>query len=194
MSIIIAAKTDGYVTMTFDSLEISGGCCRLLEDDERRKVLVIGNVLVGSAGRVSSIRRLVSHPEWFDTHGRPFDKRFIVTQIIPKFYEELDKHELLKTEENEPNGLDASIMLACGDRLFEIDSTFAVNEVDKFCAVGCTKRLIFPLISEMEEGKEREAMRSAVRLSGDLSLSVGPPYYEIDTVNCEYRLIDGGQC
>ena len=86
MSIVIASKIGDRVVMVGDSAETIGSEVETLTEKERMKVLKIGDVLVGSAGRVKHIRRLVEHPEWFETKGEPFDKKFIVTHIIPRLF------------------------------------------------------------------------------------------------------------
>ena len=189
MSIIIAAKTGDCVTMICDSLECAREQSYLLEDEERYKIQMIGNVLVGSAGKVRAIRRLISHPEWFDTDGKPFDKRFIVTEIVPKFFKDLDEYSLLKCEKGEIPSSSSSVLMACEDRLFLLKDNFSVFEIDKCCAIGCTKYLIDPLIRDPEEGKEFEVMLSAMRLSSELSPAVGAPYYYADTKTLKYEMI-----
>ena len=111
MSIIIAVKENNRVLMMGDSMEISREESYTLHDEKRLKILVLGDVLVGSAGRVRSIRRLVSHPEWFDTKGAELDKRFIVNEIVPKFWAELDEHGFIKYEDE---SLPISEVGSCG--------------------------------------------------------------------------------
>lgn len=117
MSIIIASKIENRVVVVGDSAESLEGSVDILTDKERLKVLRIGDVLVGSAGRVRNIRRLVEHPEWFDTKGAPFDKKFIVTKIIPRLFEDLSHHRILNTQEDFPENR-ASVIMAHKDKIF----------------------------------------------------------------------------
>ena len=189
MSIIIASKIEDRVVLICDSAETSGEHLGILTERERFKVLKMGDVLVGSAGRVKNIRRLAEHPEWFDTKGAPFDKKFIVTQIIPNLFDELSKYKMLDTKGDNPKN-QASIVMAHGNRIFCIDRDLAVFEVDKFAAVGCTKSLIHPFLLDMKEGEEFDTMLRMMRLSSELSPSVRPPYHYIDTVSLEYTTLE----
>ena len=149
MSIIIASKINGHVAMMCDSAESTGARSGLLTEKERYKIIKIGDVLVGSAGSVKNIRRLVEHPEWFDTDGEEFDKRFIVTKIIPRLYDDLSRHNLLETKDGAPQS-NASVIMARGDRIFHVDHYFAVYEADSFAAAGCTYELIRPFLLDMK--------------------------------------------
>ena len=189
MSIVIATKVDNKVVMMADSAETLGEKVTTLTEPERMKVLVIGDVLVGSAGRVKNIRRLAEHPEWFDTKQKEFNKEFIVTKIIPKLFQELEKHEFLDTDDDFPKN-EASVIMSCGNRIFYMQPDFSVHEINKFVAVGCTKRLIHSTLSNIQNGKENEAMLAAMRLSSELSPGVRPPYYVIDTERKEYKKIE----
>lgn len=189
MSIIIASKIGNKVVMIGDSAESYGPRVDLLTDKERLKVLKIGDVLVGSAGKVKNIRRLVVHPEWFDTKGAPFDKKFIVTGIIPRLFEDLSEHKILNTKEEFPEN-EASVIMAHKDKIFLITDNFSVYEIDKAVAVGCTKELIHPTLKDMAEGEEIATMLQMVRLSSELSSAVRPPYYFIDTESLEYRTVE----
>ena len=188
MSIIIAAKIKDHVAMICDSAESAGDSVSTLTERERFKIRKLGEVLVGSAGRVRCIRRLVEHPEWFDTGGEPFDKRFIVTNVVSRLFDELARFRMLNTEGDFPEN-EASIVIAYKDKLFCIDDSFAVREVDKFASVGCTKELIRPYLMDMEEGSEVDVMLKMMRLSSELSASVGPPYRYIETAELEYKSI-----
>ena len=189
MSIIIASKIENRVVMVGDSAESFEVGVDILTDKERLKVLRIGDVLVGSAGRVRNIRRLVEHPEWFDTKGAPFDKKFIVTKIIPRLFEDLSYHRILNTQEDFPENR-ASVIMAHKDKIFLITRSFAVYEVDKAVAVGCTKELINPTLKDIKEGEELDTMLRLMRLSGELSSAVRPPYYYVDTESFEYRYVE----
>jgi ATP-dependent protease HslVU (ClpYQ) peptidase subunit len=175
--------------MVGDSAETIGERVELLTDKERLKVLKIGDVLVGSAGSVRRIRRLVEHPDWFDTKGAPFDKKFIVTNIIPRFFDDLSEHKILNTKEEFPES-EASIIMAHKDRIFLITHSFSVFEIDKAVAIGCTKELINSAMKDIRDGKELDTMLELMRLSGELSSAVRPPYYFMDTESFEYTNVE----
>lgn len=189
MSIIIAAKIEDRVVLIGDSAETSGEIVTTLTEPERFKVLRLGDVLVGSAGSVKNIRRLAEHPEWFDTKGEEFDKKFIVTKIIPNLFEELLKYKMLDTKGDNPQN-SASVVMACKNRIFCLDRNLSVYEADKFAAVGCTKSLLHPFLSEMKEGEEFDTMLAMMRLSSEMSPGVRPPYHYVDTVSFEYKTIE----
>ena len=190
MSIIIASKIEDRVVLIADSAETSEEILSTLTEPERFKVLRLGDVLVGSAGSVMNIRRLAEHPEWFDTKGEEFDKKFIVTKIIPKLFKELAKYKMLDTGGDNPKNR-ASVMMAYKDRIFCIDRDLSVYEADKFAAVGCTRAILRPFLLDMREGEEFDTMLSLIRLSSELSPAVRPPYHYVDTVSFEYKTIEG---
>ena len=188
MSIVMAVKTGKKVIMMADSAESADEHISVLTEPERRKILVLGDVLVGSVGSVKCIRRLVDHPDWFDTKGEPFDKRFIVENIVPKLYSELEQYEFLEERDGEMYN-NAFFLLAHKNKLFYLNNRFAVYEVDHGFAVGCTDNLVDPMIKNVEKGKEVETMLAAARLSDELSSGIRPPYYYADTESKEYTFV-----
>ena len=184
MSIVIASKIGDRVVMVGDSAETLGSEVETLTEKERMKVLKIGDVLVGSAGRVKHIRRLVEHPEWFETKGEPFDKKFIVTHIIPRLYDDLSEHKILNTKEDFPEN-EASVIMAHKDKIFFITRGFAVCEIDKAIAIGCTRELIHSALKNITEGDEFDTIIRLQRLSSELSPGVRPPYYFMYTESFE---------
>ena len=190
MSLIIAAKIGDRVVMMGDSAESVGPFVESLTERERLKVLRVGDALVGSAGKVQSIRHLVENPEWFDTKGEPFDKKFIVTHIVPELFDELDKYGVLGKDDDDIPCNRATSVIAHRDRIFFLANNLSVYEVDKFVAVGCTRELVFPLLRDMKEGEELATMLEAMRLSSELSSAVRPPYYYVDSATYEFTTVE----
>ena len=189
MSLIIATKTKDRVIMMCDSVTTSNPNYAVINDEIKYKTTRVKDVLVGTAGRVAAIRRLTAHPEWFETNGEPFDKRFIVKNIIPRFFRDLDEHGLTEEYDGMP-AFDGGIILAHKDKIFQILRGFEVHEMDKVAAIGCTRTLVAPILGCIKEGEELETMLKAQRLSAELSRSVGPPYLYIDTVDFEYKTVE----
>ena len=188
MSIIIAAKVSDRVVMIADSAELIGERVAALNIPERLKIIRINDVLIGSAGSVKNIRHLIENPEWFDTKGEPFDKKFIVTCIVPKLYRELEEYNHLEFRDDIPTNA-ASVIMSHKDKIFYMDNSLAVHEIDKVTSVGCTKELIRPLLIDMKDGEELETMISAMRMSSYLSPAVRPPYYYVDTKTMKFTTI-----
>lgn len=191
MSLVIAVKEKDRVVMMTDSHETSGAYLSRIYDKNRYKIQVIGDVLVGSVGTVANIRKLITHPEWFDTKGEEFDKRFIVTNIVPKFYEELKKSRMLEIKEGEKPKSKATFIIAVKDRIYKIYGDFGVVEFDKSTSAGCTNGLIYPYIKDISDGSVKEKMLEAMHISAKLESGVGAPYIYIDTVDKKYEILEG---
>lgn len=191
MSLVIAVKEKDRVVMMADSAETSGEYLSRIYDEGRYKIQVIGEVLVGSVGKVSNVRKLLTHPEWFDTKGKEFDKSFIVNNIVPRFYEELKNSRMLEINENELPKSKATFIIAVKDRIYKMFNDFSVMEYDRSTSAGCTTGIVYPYIKDIEHGQEKEKMLDAMHISAKLDSAVGAPYIYIDTVDRKYEILEG---
>ena len=191
MSLVVAVKQNDRVIMMADSVTSSGESLTEITDPHLFKIQKIGQVLVGSVGTVQNIRTLTTHKEWFDTKKEELDKKFICKNIIPRLIDALSKDHLLENGEVRRNK--ATVLIAKGSRLFIINHSFQVFEIEDFSAIGYTESFARPIIASAGKEEQLSAVLKALRVSASLAGSVREPFYQIDTKTLEYqRIPDGG--
>lgn len=189
MSLIIAKRENDRVVMMADSCTSGTSFRDTLTNKVNCKIVVIGDTLVASSGRVACVDVLINHEEWFDTMGEELDKKFIVTNIIPKYQRELKERGLIVTSKDGapmPEA-DSSHLIAHKDKLYQIYGDFSVREVDRRTFIGCTRTVAF---AWLEDDCSDETMLEALRVSSRVDECVAPPFIRVDTVNKTVEVLE----
>ena len=154
-------------------------------------------IIVGAVGPLVQAQRLFLNESWFNPpKGVPFDKRFIVTSIIPKYIEYLDEFNLLekrdKDESDYPH-IEGSFIIVNGTDIFVIDSKFSVY-IMKDTAIITTdgQNYVFESLAHVLDKSDPEKFltdifKRAANALGDML----PEIVLTDTVNTEFRFLGG---
>ena len=139
MGAIFAIEKDGVVYVAADAVK---SCCDVnfyVNEESNIKIHKMpSGVIVASVGPMSITQRLWLHDEWFKLEeGEVFDKRFIVTKIIPKFY--ATTKDMGVWEENKGRFISetsAGFIIAKGADIYIVFSNLAVLKCDKIAAMS----------------------------------------------------------
>ena len=193
MSIVIAYKRDGIVYMGADTKRSQGNWARTIEIVNDMKIHRIGeNMLIGAVGNLSHIQTMVNNrEEWFNTKGQPLTKKFIVQNVIPKFFSALKYEGKLDIEEGKSPVAKSCFCVTDGKKIFHINDYFMVTELSDFCAIGCTEYIAYAYIRNAEKTDDvKEVILSALRGSVHRDDGVGAPYIFIDTDKFEFTIVE----
>lgn len=193
MSIVIAYKKDGIVYMGADTKRSRGLFTFTIEAENDMKIHRIGEkMLIGAVGTVPNIQTMIDNrEEWFDTKGKPLSKKFIVQNVIPRFFSALKAESKIEIEEGKSPVAKCCFCVTDGKKLFHINDFFMVTELSDFCAIGCTENIAYAYIRNADKSKDvNEIILSALRGSVYRDDGVGAPYIFIDTDKLEFTRVE----
>ena len=132
MPIITAFEKNGCVYVATDTQKEIDSVLVNLRDPENVRIKAFENgVIVGCLGKARLTQLIFANKQWFDTDK--LDKRYIVTQIVPKIYEEIKDLENWKSEEyDDEKSCSLSVVIAKGKDVF-----FITNELNVIKSSGC---------------------------------------------------------
>ena len=190
MSLVIAEIKDGVVYMGADTQVSSGETKRNFTAEPNLKInRMPGGVLLGEVGAVRVSNILINFKEWFaPLEKEPLTKKFLVTKLLPKFYNELKKRELLRREHI--SGFEGSFLLAQADKLFLINGNFTVSQVPHFDTIGAGNDAAYATYQLMKDAPVREKMLTSLRLASEYDLSISAPYVFCDTKSLTIELVE----
>lgn len=186
MSVIVAVKENDVIYMGADTLSIMGDKkYNEFYNLDKLKITKLSNgVLLGHAGSVSSIQKLVLNEEWFaDVEKEGLDKKYLITKVIPRLRQELARFELLE----EDGTMKASFLVAYKDKLYSITSNFVVYKLNEYTATGAGKYFAIAHLSK-DNATVQERIMKALRASSKMCQSVGGPFVLIDTRNLQFEI------
>lgn len=194
MSLIVAVKSKKKILMGCDSRVTCGTELKLIKEGDEEKIVKLGNVYLGAAGVVSEIQILKSNPGWFDTGGKPLTKKFLVLNVIPRFYDTLVKERKFDTKDDtmdEPT-CSSRFIVSDGKRAFLISKDLSVQEINERSIIGCGCYFATPIIDNaLKNNKDaREAILEVLRKTAKRYSGVDAPYILIDTTDVTYERID----
>ena len=193
MSLVVAIKKGGVVHLGADTRVSKGDRVRSILAEEDYKIQRLGSCFVGSAGAVSNIQIMTENPEWFELGGKPLTKKYIVKNIIPRYYDQVKKTGKLEIDEenrNLPNSC-CDFIVTDGNSIFVIDDDFEVIEKSKYAQIGCASMTAFTYLVNATDAKSpNEIILSALRTSAYRDDGVGAPYVLINTKDNEYEIVE----
>ena len=190
MSLVIAQIKDGVVYMGADTQGSIGANYKRnsLSGSNRKIILMPHGVLVGMTGSVQNGEILCAHKEWFDDlEHEKLTKEFLVTRIVPKFYNELKMYGALKKET--PADSETTLMFAQEDRLFTMRDDFSVTVVPMFDAIGCGFAAAVAVYETDKTSPVKDKMLLALRLASEHDATISPPFVFIDTKQLEFETV-----
>ena len=193
MSVVVAIKENGRVTIGADSQVTKGGTRRTLSNPNNYKVWrVLGTEncmmahvgLVREANVIRVARGLV--PELAQLKDE-IDFSFVVKHLVPALFAELEEYRVIKGG-SEPPRFDSSFIFAYKDKLFYISGNGTVIEVDDYCAIGSGEcEAIGSLLSTEGEPCE-ERIKKAIKASAANDIYVDYPIVMTDTESAEFKV------
>ena len=193
MSLVVAIKKDGVVYLGADTRTTRGE--RVLSNlaEEDLKIHRMGSCYVGAAGSVDNIQLMTNHPEWFELKGKSLTKKFLVQSVLPKYFDlvkEMDKFVVEERNSNSPR-CGCTFLVTDGNKLFEIDYDFEVNELSKYGQIGCTERIAYTfMLNAFDDYSPNEMILKALRTSSYRNDGVGAPYILINTRDNEFEVVE----
>ena len=193
MSVVVAIKENGRVTIGADSQVTKGGTRRTLSNPNNYKVWrVLGaeNCMMAHVGlvREANVIRVARGliPELAQLKDE-IDFSFVVKHLVPALFAELEEYRVIKGG-SEPPRFDSSFIFAYKDKLFYISDNGTVIEVDDYCAIGSGEcEAIGSLLSTEGEPCE-ERIKKAIKASAANDIYVDYPIIITDTEHMEFKV------
>lgn len=193
MSVVVAIKENGRITIGADSQVTKGGTRRTLSNPNNYKVWrVFGteNCLMAHVGcvREANVIRVARGliPELAQLKDE-IDFSFVVQHLVPALFEELAEYRVIKGG-SEPPRFDSSFLFAYKDKLFYISGNGTVIEVDDYCAIGSGEcEAIGSLLSTEGEPCE-DRIKKAIKASAANDIYVDYPIIMTDTESMEFKV------
>ena len=193
MSVVVAIKENGKVTIGADSQCTRGGTRRTLSNPNNYKVwkvLDAENCLFAQVGlvREANIIRVARDlvPEMAQLKDK-VDFSFVVKRLVPRMFEELEEYRAIKKGDNLPE-FESSFIFAYKDKLFYISGNATVIEIDDYVAIGSGEcEAIGSLLSTEGEPCE-DRIKKAIKASAASDIYVDYPIVITDTESCEFKV------
>lgn len=95
-------------------------------------------IIIATSGKEFVTQQLWLHDEWFELdEGEVFDKKFLVTKVIPKFYDAIKDFDIWEEDkENGFNLVDEQFIIAKGSDLFLIDRDLSVTKCGEYAIIS----------------------------------------------------------
>ena len=138
MGAVFAIERDGVVYIASDAVK---GCCGVNfyvnNVNNLRLHKMPSGIVIAANGAMAQTQRLWLHDEWFEIpEGEVFDKKYIVTRIIPKFYDAIKDMDVWETKEDEYIRTNkAGFLIAKGADIFAVFDDLSVVKCDKIAAI-----------------------------------------------------------
>ena len=193
MSVVVAIKENGKVTIGADSQCTRGGTRRTLSNPNNYKiwkVLDAENCLFAHVGlvREANVIRVARDlvPEMAQLKDG-VDFSFVVKRLVPRMFFELEEYNAIKKGDNPPT-FESSFLFAYKDRLFYISANATVIEIDDYVAIGSGEcEAIGSLLSTEGEPCE-DRIKKAIKASAASDIYVDYPIITTDTEGCEFKV------
>ena len=197
MSVVIAIKKNNRIYMGADTLASFGEVKRNCISKDGRKIQLLDNgVLLGTAGSVYGIQRVLAQSEIFTVPDDGFfDKKYIVKNIIPKLYQLYKSQDMLEKNKDQPDSLPESFLVAYKDKLFLITGVFDVVSIEHYATIGSGGTVTLAGLIKLDEEDEQNdedinnKMIDILRISESRIRSVGAPFCLIDTINKTFKIV-----
>lgn len=191
MSVVVAIKENGRVTIGADSQCTRGGTRRTLSNPNNYKVwrvLDTENCLMAHVGLVREAniirvaRNIVSELAQMKDE---VDFAFVVKQLVPRLFEELEENRAIKQSDQK---FDSAFIFAYKDRLFYISNNATVIEIDDYVAIGSGECEAIGSLLSTEGEQCEERIKKAIKASAASDIYVDYPIVTVDTERCDFRV------
>ena len=143
MGAILAIEKDGIVYIGADAVKSCGSVNYYVNNVSNLRLhRMPSGVIVATCGAMALTQRLWINDSWFETEeGEAFDKRFIVTKVIPRFYDAI-KHIDAAWEEDKDSSVKTTntcFIIAKGSDIYTVSNDLHVTRCRKIAAISDEK-------------------------------------------------------
>ena len=198
MGTVLAIEKDGVVYLGTDEIKLYGGINLYLNKENNFSIHKYkSGIIVASTGRRSITQQFYLHDEWFDLKSDDvFDKKFIVTNIIPKFYESIknsDKWE--KGKDDEIKRLDVNFLIAKDSDIYLISGDLSVDKCkDVACISDDDGELMLYAYAKLSKDEPLVTIKKAFELGSKQIANIKNNVYVIDTNSLEFKKMEDVKC
>jgi ATP-dependent protease HslVU (ClpYQ) peptidase subunit len=193
MSLVVAIKKDGVVYMGADTRCTRGERKTTNLAKINLKIKRVGDCYVGSAGKVAILQRFTENSEWFNLEGKELTKRFLVQNVVSRYYDivkDMEKPNDNGQEKENPH-FDCGFIVTDGKRIFTVDSDLEVNEQSSWAAIGCTEMMAYACFMGAAHNEEpNETILKSLRVSTRRNDGVGAPFILVNTLDNEIEIVE----
>lgn len=136
---IFAIERNGVVCVGGDTTRQYGHIKLYANGEYNRRIKVFpSGIIVAATGNINAIQRMLLHDEWFElAEGEKFDKRFIVTKIVPRFYEAVETlHPWKPCEDELCEELEAGFIFVKDTDIYLMFGDLSVIKCNKMAAIS----------------------------------------------------------
>lgn len=194
MASVIAIEKDGVVYVGADAVKERCNVKYYMTKESNLCIHKMKNgVIVGTLGLASVAQQMWLHDEWFELEeGENFDKKFIVTKIVPKFYESIKNHRSWECP-GDVKEIDSGFIFVYKNDIYLMYSDLSVRKCKK---IGCMSNedediLFYTFASTyMENNPDKsieEVIRETFKFASSCNRSVNLHGYIINTKDLEFK-------
>ena len=146
-------------------------------------------ILLGITGERLERQTIITYSEifTFDKAGK-LTRRHLVKEIVPRLISVLEEEKSMIEKEGEFPYMQAQIILAYKDTMYEICSSFAVIKYEDIQVLGrASDYAQATLMNTKETDDINQRIVKALDITADNSQYVGKPYVLIDTKKMKYE-------
>jgi len=140
LSTVVAIKDNDKVWIGCDS-QVSFGWTKLSTTENTNKVFRIGdskNVVIGCVGALRDLNIISTAEQLIEEYillKDSLDFKYIVRNVVPKIFKELDRFGRLETNNN-IQSMYSTFLITYKDKMFKINSDGSVSEGKEILAIG----------------------------------------------------------
>ncbi len=198
MGAIFAIEKDGVVYLAADAnKECCGGNFYVNKESNLRLHKMPSGIIVATIGPMHTSERLWLHDEWFElAEGEVFDKKFIVTKLIPRFYKSIKNMDVWKENNNRMfNEIDAMFILAKGADIYLIFNDLSVFKCDKLVVMsdGEEDVMMFSYANACREENPEKIIKKAFEFTSSKTAQISAKGFIINTRDFTFKKMEDVQ-
>lgn len=194
MSILVAYRKGDTVYMGTDTRVIVNDFKKNELCESNYKIQRLDNgILLGVTAERIERQTIFANSDIFSLDkNRKLTRKHIVKEIIPRLMALLKEEDLLVEKEDELSYMQAIILIAYKDTLYEIGSTFCVIRYEEFQVLGSAGEYAMPTIANTKDTDDvNERIIKSLTIAQKHCIKVGAPFLLIDTKEQKYKLVGG---
>ena len=194
MASVIAIEKDGVVYVGADAVKER---CNVKYYMTKESNLCMhkmkSGIIVCALGLAAVAQQMWLHDEWFELEeGETFNKKFIVTKIVPKYYEAIKNHRSWDSV-GEVKEIDSGYIFVYKSDIYLMHGDLSVTKCKK---IGCMSNedediLFYTYASAFMENnpdkKPEEVIRETFKFAASCNKSVNLHGYIINTKDLEFK-------
>ena len=198
MGAIFAIEKDGVVYLGGDAVK---ACCDVNfyvnKEANLRLHRMPSGIVVAATGPMLMTQRLWLHDEWFELkEGETFDKRFIVTKIIPQYYEEIKDMDVWEERKHHyVKETGAGFIIAKGGDIYEVFNDLSVVKCDKLAAMSDEDAdlIMLSYANACKEEDPERVIRKTYEFTASKAAQISTHGYIINTRDLTFKRMEDVQ-